>query len=165
MLKERFISIESELNNRSQRLNPNRDTEISSEGSTIQKTTQPSMVEFGVNSPLRKGPAPPRTNQGLLVSSQSAKSVETDSLTSSLITNSTPKIGTMERMAMLKLKNSTNRMSHVDLQKRRNTDKRNYIKNSKKSRKKKTNYYGLTSEQSSKLEQTKNRLLSKAPMT
>ena len=110
------------------------------------------MVEFGFNSPLRKGPAPPRTNQGLLVSSQSAKSVETDSLTSSLITNSTPKIGTMERMAMLKLKNSTNRMSHVDLQKRRNTDKKNYINISKKSKKKKTNYYGLTSEQSSKLE-------------
>ena len=122
------------------------------------------MIEFGVNSPLRKGPGPPRTKQGLLVSSQSAKSVETDSLTSSLITDSTPKLGTMERMAMLKLKNSTNRMSHIDLQKRRNTDKRKYIQISKKA-KKKTNYYGLTSEQSSKLEQTKNRLLSKAPMT
>ena len=123
------------------------------------------MIEFGINSPLRKGPGPPRTKQGLLVSSQSAKSVETDSLTSSLITDSTPKLGTMERMAMLKLKNSTNRMSHIDLQKRRNTDKRKYIQISKKAKKKKTNYYGLTSEQSSKLEQTKNRLLSKAPMT
>lgn len=110
------------------------------------------MIEFGFNSPLRKGPGPPRTKQGLLASSQSAKSRETDSLTSSLITDSTPKIGTMERMAMLKLKNSTNRMSHVDLQKRRNTDKRNYIKISKKAKKRKTNYYGLTSEQSGMLE-------------
>ena len=108
-------------------MDPNRDTEISSKGSTIQKTNQPSMIEFGVNSPPRKGPGPPRTKQGLLVTSQSAKSIETDSLTSSLITDSTPKLGTMERMAMLKLKNSTNRMSHIDLQKRRNTDKRNYI--------------------------------------
>ena len=86
MLKERFISIESDLNSQSQKLNPNRDTEVSSGGSTIQKTIQPSMIEFGANSPLRKGPGPPRTQQGLLMSSQSAKSIETDSLTSSLIT-------------------------------------------------------------------------------
>ena len=54
----------------------------------------------------------------------------------------------MERMAMLKLKNSTNRLSHVELAKRRNTDKQQYIKSVKslaKKRKKLPNF-GLTSE-------------------
>ena len=54
----------------------------------------------------------------------------------------------MERMAMLKLKNSTNRMSHVELAKRRNTDKQQYIKSVKTlaKRKKKDKTFGLTSE-------------------
>ena len=60
----------------------------------------------------------------------------------------------MERMAMLKLKNSTNRLSHVELAKRRNTDKQQYIKSIKSLAKKnkKLPNFGLTSEQSNQLE-------------
>ena len=100
------------------------------------------MIDFGANtrSSLKRRP--------LLIKSQSAESLNSESFTSSQITNSTPQLGTMERMAMLKLKNSTNRMSHVELAKRRNTDKHQFIKSVKTlaKRKKKDKTFGLTSE-------------------
>ena len=53
--------------------------------------------------------------------------MDSDTLTSSKISVSTPHLGTKDRLAMMAVKNATKRLSNIDLRRRRNTDKVNHM--------------------------------------